>query len=139
MAETMAHQGPSSSANVSAQSMRVVEAMSQDDDSSTSGMGASTSSAVSVTVQSVIETLTETQEEALREPLKKKAKMDTPGSGQHSPKRDKTVEKLECRLGGILCCAVCLDLPRTAIYQVNKCRNFTFIILTHYFVLDHMI
>lgn len=24
------------------------------------------------------------------------------------------------RLGGILCCAVCLDLPRTAIYQVRK-------------------
>lgn len=29
-------------------------------------------------------------------------------------------DKLEHRLGGILCCAVCLDLPRTAIYQ---CTN----------------
>lgn len=28
-------------------------------------------------------------------------------------------DKLEHRLGGILCCAVCLDLPRTAIYQVR--------------------
>lgn len=27
-------------------------------------------------------------------------------------------DKLELRLGGILCCAVCLDLPRAAIYQV---------------------
>lgn len=27
-------------------------------------------------------------------------------------------DKLELRLGGILCCAVCLDLPRVAIYQV---------------------
>lgn len=27
-------------------------------------------------------------------------------------------EKLELRLGGILCCAVCLDLPKTAMYQV---------------------
>lgn len=27
-------------------------------------------------------------------------------------------EKLEQRLGGILCCAVCLDLPCTAVYQV---------------------
>uniref|UniRef100_A0A8D8X1S1 Cysteine and histidine-rich protein 1 n=1 Tax=Cacopsylla melanoneura TaxID=428564 RepID=A0A8D8X1S1_9HEMI len=26
-------------------------------------------------------------------------------------------DKLEQRLGGILCCAVCLDLPRNAIYQ----------------------
>jgi hypothetical protein len=31
------------------------------------------------------------------------------------------VEKLEMRLGGILCCAVCLDLPRTAMYQVIFC------------------
>ena len=28
-------------------------------------------------------------------------------------------EKLEYRLGGILCCAVCLDLPKTAMYQVR--------------------
>lgn len=28
-------------------------------------------------------------------------------------------EKLESRLGGILCCAVCLDLPKTAMYQVG--------------------
>lgn len=27
-------------------------------------------------------------------------------------------EKLEHRLGGILCCAVCLDLPQAAVYQV---------------------
>lgn len=33
---------------------------------------------------------------------------------------DKKQEKLEHRLGGILCCAVCLDLPRSAIYQ---CTN----------------
>lgn len=41
-----------------------------------------------------------------------------------SPKKRKTVieneqiEKLEHRLGGILCCAVCLDLPQAAVYQV---------------------
>lgn len=34
-------------------------------------------------------------------------------------KTGKIVEKLEARLGGILCCAVCLDLPRTAMYQVK--------------------
>lgn len=27
-------------------------------------------------------------------------------------------DKLEHRLGGILCCAVCLDLPPAAVYQV---------------------
>lgn len=31
----------------------------------------------------------------------------------------KTEQKLEHRLGGILCCAVCLDLPRAAVYQVG--------------------
>lgn len=36
---------------------------------------------------------------------------------EHKP--SKIVEKLEARLGGILCCAVCLDLPRTAMYQVK--------------------
>lgn len=33
--------------------------------------------------------------------------------------RDDTENKLEARLGGILCCAVCLDLPRSAVYQVS--------------------
>lgn len=43
-----------------------------------------------------------------------------------SPKKRKTaldsdqIEKLEHRLGGILCCAVCLDLPQAAVYQVFK-------------------
>ncbi|CAL7938857.1 zinc finger TRAF-type-containing protein 1 homolog [Xylocopa sonorina] len=32
----------------------------------------------------------------------------------------KTEQKLEHRLGGILCCAVCLDLPKAAVYQ---CTN----------------
>lgn len=35
-------------------------------------------------------------------------------------------EKLEHRLGGILRCAVCLDLPRAAVYQVStKTADFT--------------
>lgn len=32
---------------------------------------------------------------------------------------DRIKYKLEERLGGILCCAVCLDLPRAAVYQVS--------------------
>jgi len=54
------------------------------------------------------------------EPCKKKARVD--GSKDDLKEgKDKTVsEKLENRLGGILCCAVCLDLPRAAIYQ---CTN----------------
>lgn len=45
-----------------------------------------------------------------QEPEVKKRKIDV-----KPPKPD----KLEQRLGGILCCAVCLDLPRSAVYQVN--------------------
>uniref|UniRef100_A0A336KRP9 CSON014189 protein n=1 Tax=Culicoides sonorensis TaxID=179676 RepID=A0A336KRP9_CULSO len=47
------------------------------------------------------------------EPEPKRKKIDTPVKAS-----SKMVEKLEARLGGILCCAVCLDLPRTAMYQV---------------------
>ncbi|XP_065073563.1 zinc finger TRAF-type-containing protein 1 homolog [Ochlerotatus camptorhynchus] len=43
------------------------------------------------------------------EPETKRKKIDKPET--------KMIEKLEARLGGILCCAVCLDLPRTAMYQ----------------------
>lgn len=43
------------------------------------------------------------------EPEAKRKKIDKPVT--------KMIEKLEARLGGILCCAVCLDLPRTAMYQ----------------------
>ncbi|CAH2267337.1 jg27520 [Pararge aegeria aegeria] len=41
-----------------------------------------------------------------------------------SPKKRKTegeeIDKLEHRLGGILCCAVCLDLPQAAVYQCSN-------------------
>jgi hypothetical protein len=38
---------------------------------------------------------------------------------EHTP-RLKKLEKLENRLGSVLCCAVCLDLPKkTAMYQVS--------------------
>lgn len=33
--------------------------------------------------------------------------------------RTSDYESLEERLNGILCCAVCLDLPKTAVYQVG--------------------
>lgn len=35
------------------------------------------------------------------------------------PSTSQLSEKLESRLGGILCCAVCLDLPKMAMYQVG--------------------
>lgn len=44
------------------------------------------------------------------EPEAKRKKIESPNA---------KVEKLELRLGGILCCAVCLDLPRTAMYQCS--------------------
>ncbi|KAF2363889.1 TRAF-like [Trinorchestia longiramus] len=33
---------------------------------------------------------------------------------------DEEKSKLEVRLGGILCCAVCLDLPRTSVFQCSN-------------------
>lgn len=48
------------------------------------------------------------------EPEKKRQKIDAV-----NPLKVKKMEKLESRLGGILCCAVCLDLPRSAMYQVS--------------------
>jgi hypothetical protein len=52
------------------------------------------------------------------EPEAKKQKLDT------SVK--KKLEKLESRLGSVLCCAVCLDLPKTAMYQVSTSNSFFF-------------
>lgn len=40
----------------------------------------------------------------------------------------KIEQKLEHRLGGILCCAVCLDLPRAAVFQVSVFIILRFII-----------
>lgn len=69
---------------------------------------------------------------AIGEPCKKKPRVDNSGasskeglagsrdqSGPGGGRDVKFPEKLEHRLGGILCCAVCLDLPRAAIYQVS--------------------
>lgn len=56
------------------------------------------------------------------EPEPKRKKLDTPKLSS------KLVEKLEARLGGILCCAVCLDLPRTAMYQVINFFLFIFVL-----------
>lgn len=65
------------------------------------------------------------------EPNPKKAKMSSVGGtdgsfgrggGVGGDKQQAASVKLEHRLGGILCCAVCLDLPRSAIYQVRNAR-----------------
>lgn len=50
------------------------------------------------------------QKDDLSEPEAKRRKI--------SKYERKSSDKLEYRLGGILCCAVCLDLPRAAVYQV---------------------
>lgn len=56
------------------------------------------------------------------EPEIKRKKLDSSALGSTSLN-----EKLESRLGGILCCAVCLDLPKTAMYQVRfDFYNFAF-------------
>lgn len=51
------------------------------------------------------------------EPDKKRRKTT---NGRPESDAAKTEQKLEHRLGGILCCAVCLDLPRAAVYQVSR-------------------
>lgn len=58
---------------------------------------------------------------ATDEPDIKRKKLDHNSTVQ--PSTSQPNEKLESRLGGILCCAVCLDLPKTAMYQV--CRVFS--------------
>lgn len=50
------------------------------------------------------------------EPESKRKKFDNTVAGTSGA----PCEKLELRLGGILCCAVCLDLPKTAMYQVGS-------------------
>nr|CAD7456790.1 unnamed protein product [Timema tahoe] len=49
--------------------------------------------------------------EEFLEPANKRRKLMKSADGK--------TDKLEYRLGGILCCAVCLDLPRTAVYQTR--------------------
>ncbi|XP_011184298.1 zinc finger TRAF-type-containing protein 1 homolog [Zeugodacus cucurbitae] len=51
------------------------------------------------------------------EPPAKKQMLDHPSTSSGSGNSASQHEKLEYRLGGILCCAVCLDLPKTAMYQ----------------------
>ncbi|XP_075162618.1 zinc finger TRAF-type-containing protein 1 homolog [Haematobia irritans] len=52
------------------------------------------------------------------EPPAKKQMLDHPSTSSSLPVPPSAAyEKLESRLGGILCCAVCLDLPKTAMYQ----------------------
>lgn len=53
----------------------------------------------------------------MKEPDTKRKKIENPQSAGEK-KSSESFEKLELRLGGILSCAVCLDLPRTAMFQV---------------------
>lgn len=64
-------------------------------------------------------TVTDKNDDEFIEPDKKRRKLDC-------SRKDSRNDKLEHRLGGILCCAVCLDLPRAAIYQVFNQLILTF-------------
>ncbi|XP_077982128.1 zinc finger TRAF-type-containing protein 1-B-like [Glandiceps talaboti] len=66
---------------------------------------------VAMSTSETIAEIRDRKEEKLEieEPVKKKAKVDDC--------RIQEEEKLEQRLNGILCCAVCLDLPRATIFQ----------------------
>lgn len=75
---------------------------------------ATTSTNMSETTSSTTENVENIEEknDDLQEPDSKKRKL--------SNKADDKKHKLEDRLGGILCCAVCLDLPSSAVYQCNN-------------------
>lgn len=81
----------------------------------------STSQLNNLNVQPVI-SISENQVEnekmdEMKEPDTKRKKIENPQSAGEK-KTSESFEKLEFRLGGILSCAVCLDLPRTAMFQV---------------------
>ncbi|XP_057662900.1 zinc finger TRAF-type-containing protein 1 homolog [Diorhabda carinulata] len=61
-------------------------------------------------IDQIIESV-EKQDEFLEPDIKKRKLFN---------KSDEKKYKLEERLGGILCCAVCLDLPRAAVYQCSN-------------------
>lgn len=67
-------------------------------------------SSSTVTVEAIVEKPIEKSEDFSEPEIKKRKLSNEP---------DSKPDKLELRLGGILCCAVCLDLPRAAIYQVS--------------------
>ena len=56
----------------------------------------------------------ETGNEAFEPAFKKQRKEES-----NAEKTKNADERLETRLGGILCCSVCLDLPSSAVYQVS--------------------
>ena len=63
--------------------------------------------------------------EGFIEPERKRRKLQHGGMGAQAalgpdgqPLPAKPEQKLEHRLGGILCCVVCFDLPCAAVYQV---------------------
>lgn len=108
--------------------------------SSSSGGGSSSQETAQITVPSSTVPLQQQQIQTadadnknsdFDEPQKKKLKFDNPIS-----KVNKKIEKLENRLGGILCCAVCLDLPKTAMYQVSATIYFSRLTSGIFFVLS---
>lgn len=63
----------------------------------------------------------ETVGQSFEPPVKKQRKEE----GSTEKRGEKVAdERLETRLGGILCCSVCLDLPSSAVYQVNNSLLF---------------
>lgn len=61
------------------------------------------------------------------EPVSKKQRKDE----SNVEKTKNLDERLETRLGGILCCSVCLDLPSSAVYQVSCLSPFRHIPIFH--------
>ena len=70
-----------------------------------------------VSVENIETQIVDEENNEVEEPEKKKPKLENSGK--------KKGYNLEDRLNGILCCAVCLDLPNVAVYQVCiSCSKF---------------
>lgn len=114
--------------------------------SSGGGEAPSSSSITTVVVDVNIATTAASQvSDESMEPCKKRPRVNSnagAGSGggtgekqgkeQQASVKQESMDKLEYRLGGILCCAVCLDLPKSAIYQVKKIMCIEMYFFTHF-------
>ncbi|XP_065359451.1 zinc finger TRAF-type-containing protein 1 homolog [Calliphora vicina] len=102
------------SALIRASSASTSASLTQQNQTSNDNNGSGNNSSNNTTTAT---TTTPTTTADANEPLAKKQKLDHPSTSSSLAVQSAAYEKLESRLGGILCCAVCLDLPKTAMYQ----------------------
>lgn len=103
---------PSSSSSSSASAVQVAQQQQQQSNNNTTAVDTTNQTPLPQLLCKSTSSREEVQVLDEDEPETKRRKPNSAGQAQ--------TEKLESRLNGILCCAVCLDLPKMAIYQVGK-------------------